>query len=225
MKRIFLVLLGLLLFSALATAQTSDSNWNGRASLETASDELTIAHSSLPIGSKVLVTNTRNGRSVEVTVTGRLSESDDRIVDISPGAWLALDLNVDNEIAISPIPESGGAAIAGEDQSDTQNAPVNITIYNYVTRQGSENVPAQDANIQPPLPEPVRYLIQVGAFATFEAADRTARFVKNAGIDVVQEHNGQYYRVVVPDVPAALVSSTVEQLGSLGFGQVWIREK
>jgi len=53
---------------------------------------LFAAHPILPIGSKVKVTNPKNGKEVTVTITKRIPPSDTRVIDLSPGAALALDI-------------------------------------------------------------------------------------------------------------------------------------
>jgi hypothetical protein len=67
------------------------------------------------------------------------------------------------------------------------------------------------------------YRLQVGAFSAPEAAAATAQFVRNAGFNVVQERDGYNFRVVVPDIPAAMVHTTVQRLGAIGIGEIWIR--
>jgi rare lipoprotein A len=52
---------------------------------------LTAAHRTLPLGSRVLVTNLRNGRSVEVRINDRGPQTPDRIIDLSYAAARALD--------------------------------------------------------------------------------------------------------------------------------------
>jgi rare lipoprotein A len=51
---------------------------------------LTAAHRSLPFGSRVRVTNRRNGRSVVVTVNDRGPFVRGRIIDVTPAAAHAL---------------------------------------------------------------------------------------------------------------------------------------
>jgi len=54
---------------------------------------LTAAHRSLPFGSKVYVTNTRNGKSVVVTITDRGPFIRGRIIDLTPAGARALGFN------------------------------------------------------------------------------------------------------------------------------------
>src|SRR5262245_32706129 len=51
---------------------------------------LTAAHRSLPFGSKVRVTNTKNGQSVVVTITDRGPFVPGRVIDLTPAGAEAL---------------------------------------------------------------------------------------------------------------------------------------
>ena len=53
--------------------------------------ELTTAHRSLPCGTRVRITNTKNGKSVEATVNDRGPTSRNRIVDVSRAVAEKLD--------------------------------------------------------------------------------------------------------------------------------------
>jgi rare lipoprotein A len=75
-------------------SQTGEASWYGEAhhGHPTASGEiydmykLTAAHPSLPMGSKVMVTNLKNGKSVEVRINDRGPTVDGRIIDLSYAA-------------------------------------------------------------------------------------------------------------------------------------------
>ena len=54
--------------------------------------EMTAAHNTLPFGTLIRVTNTRNSRSVEVTVTDRGPHTKGYIVDVSRRAAVQLDI-------------------------------------------------------------------------------------------------------------------------------------
>ncbi len=47
---------------------------------------MTAAHASLPFGSHVRVTNTKNNRSVVLTITDRLNPSAGRVIDVTRAA-------------------------------------------------------------------------------------------------------------------------------------------
>lgn len=56
-------------------------------------DGLTAAHRSLPLGSRVQVTNARNGRSVVVRINDRGPYVGGRIIDLSRGAARAIGVS------------------------------------------------------------------------------------------------------------------------------------
>ncbi len=55
-------------------------------------NDMTAAHNTLPFGTLIRVTNTRNGRSVDVTVTDRGPHTKGYIVDVSRRAAVQLDI-------------------------------------------------------------------------------------------------------------------------------------
>jgi hypothetical protein len=65
----------------------------------------------------------------------------------------------------------------------------------------------------------------VGAFSTPEGAAAAAQILKNAGFYVGGEISGGAYRVIVVNIPAAVVHLAVQKLGTLGFRQIWVREQ
>ena len=64
---------------------------------------LVAGHPSLPINSIVRITNASNGKEIEVKIIGRPSRplSDGEIIDISPGAALALDIGFGGKVYLS----------------------------------------------------------------------------------------------------------------------------
>ena len=81
----------LALSAATASAQCGSASWYELTS-KTASGErmnpsaMTAAHRTLPFGSKVLVTNQRNGRSVVVRINDRGPFIKGRVIDLSKAA-------------------------------------------------------------------------------------------------------------------------------------------
>ncbi|MHC4268997.1 MAG: septal ring lytic transglycosylase RlpA family protein [Planctomycetota bacterium] len=55
-------------------------------------NKMTAAHPSLPFDTKVLVTNLRNKRTVEVIIIDRFTPTNDRILNVSNSAAIELDL-------------------------------------------------------------------------------------------------------------------------------------
>jgi len=84
-----------------------------------------------------------------------------------------------------------------------------------------------NATVTPGLPDPntnKKYRLQVGAFNSQNAAEHTFRSLQDAGFNPIYEHSQNFYRVVIADIPAASVASTVQRLVSIGINQVWVRE-
>jgi hypothetical protein len=84
-----------------------------------------------------------------------------------------------------------------------------------------------EMQVIPGLPNPNNgkiYRLQVGSFSSPEAAENVVRVIRDAGFKVIQELNDYHYRVLVLDVPAASVYPALQKLGTLGIGQVWVRE-
>jgi rare lipoprotein A len=80
--------------------QTGEASWYGaqHQGKQTASGTIydqagfTAAHPSLPLGSKIKVTNLANGKSVEVEITDRGPFAGNRIIDLSQAAAKALEM-------------------------------------------------------------------------------------------------------------------------------------
>jgi len=93
---------------ATGAVQTGDASWYGAAhqGRRTASGEpydmygLTAAHLTLPLGTHVLVTNMKNGRSVEVRVNDRGPTVAGRIIDLSYAAARVLGAVGDGVIPV-----------------------------------------------------------------------------------------------------------------------------
>ena len=62
--------------------------------------DLTAAHRTLPLGSRVLVTNLKNGRSVVVRINDRGPVIRSRMLDMSYGTALALDVGKDGVVEV-----------------------------------------------------------------------------------------------------------------------------
>ena len=63
---------------------------------------LTAAHRTLPFGSKVRVTNTKNGQSVVVTITDRGPFVPGRVIDLTPAGARALGFNGLAPVTLEP---------------------------------------------------------------------------------------------------------------------------
>lgn len=71
-------------------SQKSEKTASGE---EPNSEKMTAAHRSLPFGTMVRVTNSRNGRSVVVRINDRGPFTRGRVIDLSPAAARALGIS------------------------------------------------------------------------------------------------------------------------------------
>ena len=91
-----------------AHVQTGMASWYGRAwqGRRTASGvrfdarKLTAAHRSLPLNTKVRVTNLANGKSVDVTINDRGPYVPHRLIDVSAAAAKRLDMT---KVGVTPV--------------------------------------------------------------------------------------------------------------------------
>ena len=85
------------------SSQTSGFVQQGKVTRELQDEGLSIAHSSLPLNSKVKITNPSNGKDVEATVIRLIPAALGRIADVSEGVWRALELTPVTDVRISAI--------------------------------------------------------------------------------------------------------------------------
>jgi rare lipoprotein A len=80
-----------------ATAAHAESGiasiYSGGATGHASKDDMTAAHRSLPFGTKVRVTNSKNGNTVVVEISDRGPFHRGRVIDLSPKAAKALGIN------------------------------------------------------------------------------------------------------------------------------------
>ena len=105
--------------------QIGQASWYGKAfaGKPTASGEifdhelLTAAHRSLPLGTRVRVTNIANGKSVEVKINDRGPYAGARIIDLSRAAARALGMVEDGlaEVRLEAISVAGEPQTASKD--------------------------------------------------------------------------------------------------------------
>ncbi|MDR0761061.1 MAG: septal ring lytic transglycosylase RlpA family protein [Treponema sp.] len=88
-------------------SQTNDQNFmrtfrqRGSASRTMRANELVGAHATLPMGTKVVVTNIQNDRKITVTITGRIAAAGNRVIDLSQVAAIALRMGDSDSVSVS----------------------------------------------------------------------------------------------------------------------------
>jgi flagellar biosynthesis GTPase FlhF len=394
-KKLFftLFLVFILLLPLSAQARLGNFTQRGTASQDMKDEGFTAAHPSLPLNSNVKVTNTVNGKEVEVKITNRIGVSSNRIIDLSAAAFNALELKRGDVVVVSvnapppraQTPENSGptveisrtpaqpqtaasqqaaspAVLSGNSAASQNTAPEQAGSANSgrgtaqndgnfpfpipssrsndseflawlmtmsmearesrdvreereirqareereirqareerIAREEREirearearlvreerearearearlareereareaiqaretkdtkknlnsNMPLnEDAKLKPVvelvqvLPSPVKvedikivpglpsrnsnnlFRLQVGAYSVKNKAAKIAEFIQNAGFDVELETSGSIYRILVTGIAAPDVYSVSLKLGTLGFGQIWIKE-
>jgi tetratricopeptide (TPR) repeat protein len=143
--------------------------------------------------------------------------------------YLEMALRLLEQMQNIPVPEPEREIV--EAPKPTPQPQYNITIYTYSeknsTTQMELQTPQSEIRIIPSLPDPKTgntYKLQVGAWYNADNAARVLQQLKSSGFHAVQEQSHNVYQVYVADVPASLVSSTVQRLGNMGFKEVWIRQ-
>ena len=116
----------LLPLSAAKAEQVGSASWYALTS-QTASGEMmdpsamTAAHPSLPFGTKVLVENLTNGKSVEVRINDRGPFIGGRIIDVSKAAASTLGM-IDSGVAKVRVATLGGGEVASAKKAPVQTA-------------------------------------------------------------------------------------------------------
>ncbi|MCL2721976.1 MAG: septal ring lytic transglycosylase RlpA family protein [Treponema sp.] len=243
------------------TAQSTDvfkqegiASWYGREfeGRPTASGEifdasqLTAAHPSLPFGTRLIVTNQHNNKSVTVRVNDRGPFVPARIIDVSRAAAEQLDMIVTGTapvsvVSIDRIVITNPAVGAQMAPAPVITAPVVVaqptvahptTVQPLVVQPTIVPMPAGNVRLTPDLniTPSKNYRFQVGSFTNARNAVEAFDRLKNSGLSPAYERftnsdNVEYYRVVVAGVPGSNVQITTERISAAGFREAIIREE
>jgi rare lipoprotein A len=178
-------------------SQTGIASWygpgfHGKATASTTiynQNELTAAHPTLPLGTRVMVTNLKNGKSAELTINDRGPFAKGRIIDLSfaagsilsligPGtAPVRVDVMDGGPHEVRSIPSSLNYTLQLGSFSQLENA-----------RQLHERLSTSHAGVSI---VPVRakdatyYRVQLGTFINRNAAEEQAHQLSQAGYAVI----------------------------------------
>ncbi len=109
-------------------------------------EQLTAAHRSLPFGTRVLVENLSNGRSVVVRINDRGPFIGGRIIDLSKAAAASIGM-IASGVADVRVTVAGGSALADLGESTAEaNATSRITNVSFTAAQ-QEATPASSAKM------------------------------------------------------------------------------
>ncbi len=187
---------------------------------------MTAAHPTLPLPSLVRVTNLENGKSIVVRLNDRGPFVDDRIIDLSKGAALALEMHRQGTAKVrvqyvGPAPKEHNAAPSGapvqvalrtEDVAafDTRPAPAAMSVAAPApdTRPAERRLPVADpVDARPRAAAPVSggqggVMLQAGSFADLGNAHKLRDQLSTLGLGgvtvrPVQVNGSEFYRVMV----------------------------
>ena len=156
----------------------------------------TAAHKSLPLPTYAEITNLDNGRKVIVKINDRGPFKDDRLIDMSYGAALRLDM----------IP--------------TGTARVDVRVIDVLAAPGEqEPLVASRAETLPDSVDEAGTWLQVGAYGRSGGAQKLAGQLEQADLSPVSIYNiDNLFRVWLgPYLSSAEVESVIERVIELGF--------
>jgi peptidoglycan lytic transglycosylase len=151
-------------------------------------NDLTAAHQTLPLGTRVMVTNLNNGRATEVTITDRGPFAKGRIIDLSYAAGRSLGMIgpgtipvrlevIDTPYRIQAIRSSLDYTLQIGSFSQIENAQ---QLRDRLAKSYN------DVNIVPlPAKDATYFRVQLGTFTNRADAEEQARQLLQAGFPVV----------------------------------------
>ncbi|HWP56914.1 MAG TPA: septal ring lytic transglycosylase RlpA family protein [Candidatus Acidoferrales bacterium] len=151
--------------------------------------ELTAAHPTLPLGTRVMVTNLENGRSVEVVINDRGPFLKGRIIDLSYAAARALGMIGPGTIPVrlevlSPgvkqIRSSLDYTLQAGSFSDLENAR---RLAGQLTTTQPE--PREVSIVPFKTRDTIYYRVQLGTFSSRTQAEEEARTLARRGFSVI----------------------------------------
>jgi hypothetical protein len=156
MKRATLTVLGLFCVVTLCMAQIRYTGIQRETAVQQIrADGLSAGHSSLPVGSKVKITNPANGLEIEATIVSQLPESHSKVIDLSYSAAQALGIGpggpvIVTTLSIPPSPpfSPGPKPAVIPEETGSSTSPYNIVINNYLSN--ADQPPGDGQNVLPP---------------------------------------------------------------------------
>jgi rare lipoprotein A len=154
--------------------------------------ELTAAHQTLPLGTRVMVTNLDNGRSVEVLINDRGPFLKGRIIDLSHAAAQALGMIASGTTPVRVEVIDGGPMRI---QSIRPSLDYTLQVGSFTELEKAESLKTQlmDGDSQMPdisialfqAKETLYYRVQVGTFSNRGDAEGHARQLARRGFPVI----------------------------------------
>ena len=178
-------------------SQTGIASWygpgfHGKLTASTAlynQNELTAAHPTLPLGSRVLVINLQNGDATEVTINDRGPFVRGRIIDLSFAAGKALGMIESGTVPVRlEVIDAGHLKIRSVPRSVDYTLQLGSFSHLENAQQLREKVSLTHAGVSvvPAKAKDARYYrVQLGAFVDRSAAEQRAHQLSQAGLSVL----------------------------------------
>src|SRR5881409_2744389 len=171
--------------------------------------ELTAAHPSLPLGTRVMVTNLENGRAVQVRVNDRGPFVDGRAIDLSYAAARTIGM-------VGP-----------------GTVRVRIEVLGPTTLAAAAPVAAPPARPSPPAPRDVltgSYTVEVAALSDPDKAEHLRRVLAyrfpDAFVTPLAGTSGHYYRVRIGPYPLRTAAlERAQRVVRLGYPAIIVDER
>lgn len=155
-------------------------------------NELTAAHQTLPLGTRVMVTNLDNGRSSEVTINDRGPFAKGRILDLSYAAAITLGMIGPGTIPVRiEVIDSGPYKV----QPIRQSLDYTLQAGSFVELENAQRLKEQLAKSYPQLAdiaivpvhakESIYYRVQLGTFSNRRDAEGHARQLAGKGFAII----------------------------------------
>jgi len=148
----------------------------------------------------------------------------------APAARVEPAVNIEPAVPVNSRPAATNAPVISEPPIRSEPASA-ITVRTVTPTAAATAYPppvkAEDVKIVPGLPDRnsnKTYRLQIAAYSAQDAATRAAQAVKAGGFEAELEFNGSIYRVLVTGIASQDVYTASIKLGSLGYGQIWVRE-
>jgi rare lipoprotein A (peptidoglycan hydrolase) len=185
MKRLFFAIFcaTIVLVQISAQARLGDFTMRGAATQDIRAEGFVAAHPSLPLNSRVIITNPRNGREIEVTIIDRIDPSLNRIVDLSPAAVQALGMRA-GEVIILTVP----APPRPVTQVSRREVPI-VELPETVAANQIENeqVPSREPQVTVEAQEPLALIEQQPIVSTEQQAAIEQAVINNQTENIIHE--------------------------------------
>lgn len=152
-------------------------------------NDLTAAHQTLPLGTRVMVTGLNDGRSVEVTINDRGPFAKGRIIDLSYAAAQSIGMIGPGTAPVRvEVIDSGPYKIRTIRESLDYTLQLGSFSKMENARQLRDRLAQSFAEVSVvplPLKETTYYRVQIGTFSTRAAAEKHARQVARLGFPII----------------------------------------